>query len=326
MKKWAIGGSILVFFGTLLVSVALIGSVAALLSFGNSSTNSENEIYLTFDDESTQRAWTIWSELKKKGWTEEARAGLLGNADQETGGTFNPTMVEVGGGGGYGLIQWTPQSVLINHVSMAGIKEPYTSLKTQIEIIDWELNGVGRGYIPTSRYPISGVEFKQMKNLREAATAYEMNRERPRDPHPERQDMAQKWYDLFHGLTSAPTGKDDSKIVQTARKYLGVPYVWGGTTPTGFDCSGLVQYVFLECGVTKFKGLRVTTQQENAGKRIGITELQPGDLVFWGAVGTTHHVGIYIGNGEFIHAPQPGDKVKITKIKDFTPNFGVRVS
>lgn len=112
-------------------------------------------------------------------------------------------------------------------------------------------------------------------------------------------------------------------IIGSASKYLGVPYVWGGSTPAGFDCSGFTQYVFAENGISL---PRVTTAQEYAGTMISLSELQPGDLVFFGARGATYHVGIYVGGGQYIHAPQPGDVVKYTSISDYTPSFGVRVN
>jgi cell wall-associated NlpC family hydrolase len=103
------------------------------------------------------------------------------------------------------------------------------------------------------------------------------------------------------------------RIVETAKRYLGYRYVWGGASPsTGFDCSGLTQYVFAQCGYT----LNYRTQQYRNGMSVSYENLQPGDLVFFatGSSGSISHVGIYIGNGQFIHAPHPGDVVKITSM------------
>lgn len=101
-------------------------------------------------------------------------------------------------------------------------------------------------------------------------------------------------------------------IVNSAMKYLGVPYVWGGTSPSGFDCSGLVQYVCKQNGISV---PRVAASQRNAGQYISRENLQPGDLVFFSHGGGVSHVGIYIGNGNMIHAPQTGDVVKISSIE-----------
>ena len=100
-------------------------------------------------------------------------------------------------------------------------------------------------------------------------------------------------------------------IVNTAMQYLGVPYVWGGTSPKGFDCSGLVQYVCAKNGISVS---RVAASQSRDGKYVSRENLQPGDLVFFANGGGIHHVGIYVGNGNMIHAPQTGDVVKISSI------------
>lgn len=116
---------------------------------------------------------------------------------------------------------------------------------------------------------------------------------------------------------------DQAKIVNEAKKYLGVPYVWGGTTPSGFDCSGFVQYVFKHA--LNINLPRVTTQQETCGTEVSLNALQPGDLVFYGSRGATYHVAIYIGDGLIIHSPQPGQKICIVQMKYFMPQFARRI-
>lgn len=99
-------------------------------------------------------------------------------------------------------------------------------------------------------------------------------------------------------------GKTDGlarqEIVNTAKQYIGVPYVWGGTSPKGFDCSGFVQYVFAKHGVSL---PRTSSQQWGVGSPVSRDALRAGDLVFFNTNGQgVSHVGIYIGNGQFIHA------------------------
>ena len=120
---------------------------------------------------------------------------------------------------------------------------------------------------------------------------------------------------------AAPT-QSVSSVISIAQEYIGVPYVWGGSTPSGFDCSGLVQYVYKQAGISL---PRVTSQQEYMGTKISLYALQPGDLVFWGTRGNTHHVAIYIGNNQYIHAPQPGQAVQVGSFSWFKPDFGVRL-
>ena len=90
-------------------------------------------------------------------------------------------------------------------------------------------------------------------------------------------------------------------MIATAKKYIGVPYVWGGSSPSGFDCSGFVQYVFQQHGIQLN---RTASTQYQHGTYVSRSNLQSGDLVFFQDTYTTgiSHLGIYIGNGEFIHA------------------------
>ncbi|ADK13240.1 MULTISPECIES: NlpC/P60 family protein [Clostridium] len=111
-------------------------------------------------------------------------------------------------------------------------------------------------------------------------------------------------------------------VVAYASNFLGVPYVWGGTSPSGFDCSGLVQYVYAHFGIDL---PRTSQEQQTVGTAVSRDELQPGDLVFFGS--PAYHVGIYVGGGQFINAPKTGDVVKIASLdnrSDFTGGRRVR--
>lgn len=101
-------------------------------------------------------------------------------------------------------------------------------------------------------------------------------------------------------------------IIDTAAQYLGTPYLWAGTTPAGFDCSGFAQYVYSKNG---YSITRTTyTQWDNDGTYVSKSELQPGDLVYFGSEGSPSHVGIYVGDGMMIHSPRTGDVVKYSTI------------
>ena len=113
--------------------------------------------------------------------------------------------------------------------------------------------------------------------------------------------------------TSTPSRGSESTtataaaVLAEAEKHLGKPYVWGAKGPNSFDCSGFVQYVFRQVGIS---APAPTYTQEKLGTYVAKGQEQPGDLVFFGQVGNTHHVGIYVGGGMYIHAPQTGDVVK----------------
>ncbi len=96
------------------------------------------------------------------------------------------------------------------------------------------------------------------------------------------------------------------QIVSAAYSFLGIPYVWGGTTTAGFDCSGMVQAAYAAAGISI---PRVSWDQGAAGIEVSASEALPGDIVYYG-----WHVGIYIGNGQMIHAPEEGDVVKISTV------------
>lgn len=116
-----------------------------------------------------------------------------------------------------------------------------------------------------------------------------------------------------------PNGSAASTAIAAAQSQLGVPYVWGGATPgAGFDCSGLTMWAYAQAGV----GLsHLTYSQEGEGRVVPLSQIQPGDLVFyWGA----GHVALYIGGGSVIHAPHSGDVVRYGSLYMGTPELVVR--
>ena len=175
---------------------------------GGGSGGGEGEFppQLTTDQE--KNAWIVWQFLKSKGYTEQAAAGILGNMDQESG--IMPDTEQIGGPA-YGLVQWDGSAYPLvppatwngreyvqNLMRAAGISGDYKIAKTQSQLLEWCMfNGQ---YIPTSSYPYSVAQFKGLTNISTATTAFEANFERPAATHPERVQLAIKWYNKLHGL------------------------------------------------------------------------------------------------------------------------------
>jgi cell wall-associated NlpC family hydrolase len=111
------------------------------------------------------------------------------------------------------------------------------------------------------------------------------------------------------------TGAGHPDAARIALQYLGVPYVWGGASPSGFDCSGLVMYVYAQLGISL---PHYTVSQWDVTQPISTSEMQPGDLVFFDGLG---HVGIYIGGGQFVNAPHTGSVVRIDSLAAWGGSF-----
>ena len=113
-------------------------------------------------------------------------------------------------------------------------------------------------------------------------------------------------------------GKTISKTLKVANSLIGTPYVYGGSTPSGFDCSGFTMYCYAQAGV---KLTHNAQAQYNETLSVSTDSMKPGDLVFFGgSTGSISHVGIYVGDGKFIHSPSTGEYVRIDKLSDRT-NF-----
>jgi cell wall-associated NlpC family hydrolase len=116
--------------------------------------------------------------------------------------------------------------------------------------------------------------------------------------------------------TGGGSGAGHAAAASIALRYLGVPYVYGGASPSGFDCSGLVMYVYAQLGISL---PHYTVAQWNASQPV--SSPAPGDLVFFNGLG---HVGIYLGGGRFVNAPHTGSVVRIDSISSFGGYDGAR--
>jgi cell wall-associated NlpC family hydrolase len=111
-----------------------------------------------------------------------------------------------------------------------------------------------------------------------------------------------------------PGGPGHPEVVAIAQRYLGIPYVWGGASPSvGFDCSGLTMYVYAQIGIQMAHG---ATLQQQASKPVPLNALRPGDLVFYGNASFSYHVALYVGGGQVIEAPRTGAVVSYDGVDD----------
>ncbi|WP_237404888.1 C40 family peptidase [Actinacidiphila reveromycinica] len=122
-------------------------------------------------------------------------------------------------------------------------------------------------------------------------------------------------------VAAASSSKVD-RLIAFLKSQIGKPYVYGASGPDSYDCSGLTQAAFASVGVDI---PRTSQEQSTAGTPVSISALQPGDLVFWGGEGSAYHVGVFIGDGQYLDAANPSTPVAIHQLADYMPDWAVDV-
>jgi len=158
---------------------------------------------------------------------------------------------------------------------------------------------------------LEAAERERQRRIEEELRRQQQERERIREAGGVDTGQYQGQISTPEGIGTSPGSAIGERAVQIAMQYLGIPYLWGGASPSsGFDCSGLTMYVYAQLGIQL---PHYAASQYTMGVAISRDQLQPGDLVFFHGLG---HMGMYIGGGQFIHAPRTGDVVKISSIND----------
>ncbi|MEV6104599.1 C40 family peptidase [Streptomyces sp. NPDC051940] len=122
---------------------------------------------------------------------------------------------------------------------------------------------------------------------------------------------------------SSPTASGSvATLIGFLKAQVGKAYVMGGTGPSAYDCSGLTQTAFRQIGVSL---PRTAAEQSTAGTQIAVSDVRPGDLVFWGGIGSAYHVAVYIGDGKYLDAANPSKGVVIQEMSYYMPTSAVRV-
>ncbi len=177
-----------------------------------------------------------------------------------------------------------------------------------------------QGELAQRKRLLAGVQAEVAQlQAQEAARQEQLRRQLEARLEQQRREQAATLNDTVVGATAetpdgapVPPPATYGGVVGVAMQYLGIPYVWAGSTPSGFDCSGFTAYVFGKMGASLPHN---AAAQYAYGTPVSRDQLQPGDLVFFEGLG---HVGIYVGGGQFIHSPHTGDVVKISSLsKDY---------
>ena len=248
----------------------------------------------------------IYDFLLGKGVPAVGAAAILGNIQGES--SFDPTVVN--SIGATGLCQWLGGRLDGLRALADSRGTDWTDVETQLEYMWQELN---TGYTGVKDVIMNAtteddLEYATWYWGRHFEIFFIGSWPSSRGETATRYQYAQEWYAQFkQNGSSGGSSQGNSEIVEIARTKLGCPYVWGATGPDTFDCSGLVYWVYQQVGISLPRTTYGYPPYIGTSNEVSWSEAQPGDIVW-----NDHHMGIYLGNDEFIHAPQTGDVVKIS--------------
>lgn len=296
-----VGAAIAPVLGIVLAFVLLISAISAAI-FGYSKSTEYGNL------EGTCLNLCIF--LREKGVDDVQIAAICGNVWGESG--YRTNAIEYDNNGnelyGHGICQWSfgRWTQLQNWANYKGVD--WTDENLQFEFLWAELTGEGEAARFTN-IQINWKAFCDINNVDDATSEFCRQFERPANPvQPKRQEEAQR---VYTQLTSKSTYGGNSDIVKRAYECLGKPYVWGGASDSGYDCSGLVSYAVTGKKQHTYNTNIIFTWTQ-------VSEPQEGDILV-----TRSHCGVYIGNGKMIHAPMPGMVVEETSI-DWFLNQGAK--
>ena len=310
-----IGGILLGFAGAAFALIAVGFIISIVLGIVNSDTGDWNLDGLNPDEK------TIAIFFKGNGLTKLQTAAIMGNMKQES--SCNPASTQVDGmvGGGIGLCQWGygvdggRGNAMENWARSVG--GTWDNINIQLDWVWAEMCNSGRAADQTSWFnpftsPVDMELFKAKTDIADATDFWQVWIEGAGDVRLEaRVQNARNYLAIFNRGTS---GTGNQAVIDAAFSQLGVPYAWGGTTPgVGLDCSGLTQYCYSQAGMVLG---RTTYTQIGQCTRIDASQAVPGDLIFmeFSDPNTPEHVGIYIGDGQMIHEPEPGQSCKVSPV------------
>ena len=228
------------------------------------------------------------------------------------------------GGEGYGLAQWTShgrKAGLYDFAKKRGVSIADEDMQIEYLLGEMEPNNGGADGCATAQFGLGNIGAATARSIymsasspEEAADAFFKYFERAGDSSGSiRQQNAREYYNKFGSMDKPNSSALGQKIVSTAETKLGCRYVYGAAGPNEFDCSGLVQWVFNQNGISLPRTTVDYFKYVGTKNEVSWNEAQPGDVVWKDDGNNNGHVGIYIGNDKYLHAPQPGDVVKISQ-------------